>query len=160
MIVVADTSPLNYLVLIDEIELLPALFGRVLIPDAVALELRHPKAPAQVRTWIATSPAWLEICTVTPSGTLQIERLDPGEREAIELAIQLDIDLIFIDEINARTQAKRLHLKVKGTLGILQQAATLGKIDLADALKKLEETNFRLSSSLRNSALEHKVRTP
>ena len=34
MIVVADTSPLNYLVLIDEIDLLPAIFGRVLLPHA------------------------------------------------------------------------------------------------------------------------------
>jgi predicted nucleic acid-binding protein len=43
MIVVADTSPLNYLVLIDEIDLLPAIFGKVLLPQAVFLELQHPK---------------------------------------------------------------------------------------------------------------------
>jgi hypothetical protein len=41
MIVVADTSPLNYLVLIDEVGLLPALFGQVLFPQAVFRELQH-----------------------------------------------------------------------------------------------------------------------
>jgi len=41
MIVVADTSPVNYLVLIDEIDLLPIIFGKVLIPEAVMEELQH-----------------------------------------------------------------------------------------------------------------------
>ena len=44
MIVVADTSPLNYLLLIDEIELLPAIFGHVLVPHTVLQELLHPIA--------------------------------------------------------------------------------------------------------------------
>ena len=55
MIVVADTSPLNYLVLIDEVDLLPALFGEVLIPQAVFQELKHPKTPAKVQQWIIGS---------------------------------------------------------------------------------------------------------
>ena len=42
MIIVADTSPLNYLVLIGEIELLPSLFGQVIIPHAVLAELANP----------------------------------------------------------------------------------------------------------------------
>jgi predicted nucleic acid-binding protein len=45
MIVIADTSPLNYLALIDEIDLLPAIFGRVLLPQGVFQELGHPKPP-------------------------------------------------------------------------------------------------------------------
>jgi predicted nucleic acid-binding protein len=35
MIVVSDTSPLNYLVLIDAIHVLPLLYQTVLIPEAV-----------------------------------------------------------------------------------------------------------------------------
>jgi len=38
-LVVADTGPLNYLVLIDAIELLPKLFKRVFTPEAVRAEL-------------------------------------------------------------------------------------------------------------------------
>jgi predicted nucleic acid-binding protein len=63
MIVVADTSPLNYLLLIDEIELLPAIFGRVILPNAVFLELRHPKTSLKVRQWAAQLPAWSEVGT-------------------------------------------------------------------------------------------------
>ena len=40
MIDVSDTSPLNYLVLIEAVEVLPALFGRVVVPPAVIEELQ------------------------------------------------------------------------------------------------------------------------
>lgn len=56
MIVVADTSPLNYLVLIDAVDLLPDLFGTVLIPEAAFKELKHPQTPAKVRDWILSPP--------------------------------------------------------------------------------------------------------
>jgi predicted nucleic acid-binding protein len=58
MLVIADTSPLRYLVLIDYPMILPALFGRVLIPPAVAVELQRPRTPAPVRAWMASSPPW------------------------------------------------------------------------------------------------------
>ncbi len=49
MIVVSDTSPLSYLVLIEEVEVLPAIFGRVVIPPAVVEELQAPGAPDAVK---------------------------------------------------------------------------------------------------------------
>jgi predicted nucleic acid-binding protein len=61
MIVVADSSPLNYLVLIGEADVLYRLYGHVLIPQAVLSELQHPGAPAAVVEWIKGCPAWLEI---------------------------------------------------------------------------------------------------
>lgn len=153
MIVVADTSPLNYLILIDEIDLLPTLFGRVLIPEAVASELRHTTAPSRVRNWMEQHPPWLEVHPSPSIKRVQLADLDPREREAIELALQLEIDLVLIDETEGRLQARKLQLKVKGTLGILEQAARLGKVHLPFALKKLEATNFRLSPALRDAAL-------
>lgn len=53
MIVIADTSPINYLILIGEIEVLPALYGRVLIPPSVHEKLDRPRTPQAVRMWIA-----------------------------------------------------------------------------------------------------------
>ena len=47
MIVVADTGPINYLILIGEIEILPALFERVVIPLSVCEERKRPRAPAR-----------------------------------------------------------------------------------------------------------------
>jgi predicted nucleic acid-binding protein len=46
--VVADTSPLNYLILIGEIELLPKLYESVAIPAEVLMELQSPGAPARL----------------------------------------------------------------------------------------------------------------
>jgi predicted nucleic acid-binding protein len=52
MIVVADSGPLRYLLVIGHIDILPPLFDRVLIPAAVRQELTHPRAPALVRNWL------------------------------------------------------------------------------------------------------------
>jgi predicted nucleic acid-binding protein len=49
VIVVSDTSPLNYLLLIQAIDVLPQLFREVLVPTAVVMELSNSKAPAIVR---------------------------------------------------------------------------------------------------------------
>lgn len=59
MIVVSDTSPINYLVLIQAIELLPKLFGKVVIPQAVLYELRQKRTPEAVKNWIDSRPNWL-----------------------------------------------------------------------------------------------------
>ena len=64
-LIVADTSPLYYLVTINEIDLLPRLFGTVLIPEAVHDELRHPSTPQTVWLWATSPPAWLEVRSVT-----------------------------------------------------------------------------------------------
>ena len=49
MIVVADTTPLNYLVLIDQVDLLPRLFGGILIPPAVQVPISRIQGSI---TWI------------------------------------------------------------------------------------------------------------
>ncbi len=85
MIVVADTTPLRYLVDIEREHLLPALYGRVLIPPAVADELNHENAPELVRAWLAARPSWLEIRQPVGALTTEVD-LDRGEREAIALA--------------------------------------------------------------------------
>jgi len=64
-IIVSDTSPLNYLILIDQSDILAALYERVLIPQAVFNELKNPETPEKVRIWIATAPAWIEVAQIT-----------------------------------------------------------------------------------------------
>jgi predicted nucleic acid-binding protein len=64
VVVVADTTPLNYLILIDRAEILASLFGQVLVPQAVMDELRHPNAPMAVSRWLREIPAWLRITPV------------------------------------------------------------------------------------------------
>ena len=67
MLVISNNSPIRYLILLDCIHLLPALFSRVTIPAEVQAELQRPRTPAVVRAWIANPPAWVDIRQV--SGT-------------------------------------------------------------------------------------------
>lgn len=126
MIVIADTTPLNYLVLIDRIDVLPQLYGRVLIPPAVWEEFQRPEAPQPVRAWITQPPAWLEIRPVERTSKLAIENLGRGECEAIALAEELHADRLIIDDRAARRVATQRHLIVIGTRGFWRKLPTVG----------------------------------
>jgi len=153
MIVVADTTPLRYLVVIGREHLLPALYGRVLIPPAVAEELNHESTPDAVRTWLAGSPNWLEIRQPTRTFAPEVD-LDKGEREAIALAEEVAADLLLVDEWDARMEAERRHLRVVGTLRVLADGASRGLTDLEESFERLRHTNFRVNSELLESLLE------
>lgn len=60
-VVVADTSPLNYLILIGSIDILPRLYGAVVVPPEVINELMDPGTPVPVSDWIRLRPAWLVV---------------------------------------------------------------------------------------------------
>jgi predicted nucleic acid-binding protein len=154
MIVVADTSPLNYLVLIDEVELLPWLFERVMLPKAVFNELKHPRSPAKVRTWAEPLPEWAVVRQPHAAALTGIDELDSGEREAIQLAVELGIETILLDDQDARRYAEALHLQVRGTLGILERGVRLGRTDPKSVLARLEQTNFRMSPQVRQAFLD------
>jgi predicted nucleic acid-binding protein len=153
MIVVADTTPLNYLVLIDEIELLPTLYRRVLIPQSVHLELQQLRTPPPVRLWATRLPAWCEVRTVTSAPDDGLDELDPGERDAIGLAMEAGVDTLLMDESEGRREALRRHLKVTGTVAILEKAAQRGLIDFRASLLRLEQTNFRIAGTIRREFL-------
>jgi predicted nucleic acid-binding protein len=86
-LVVADTSPIFYLLSIGQMDLLPQLFGKVFVPDAVHKELGHPAAPLVVRDWVAWLPAWVEVTQVEAIDDSTLQRLGAGERAAITLAL-------------------------------------------------------------------------
>ena len=98
MIVVADSSPLNYLLLIGEEKLLADLYGAVTIPTAVHHELTAGGAPERVRQWAAALPSWVSVRSVVVPQTAEYEALDDGEAEAIVLADELKPDVVLIIE--------------------------------------------------------------
>jgi predicted nucleic acid-binding protein len=61
MIVVSDATPLRHLIAIGRADLLPELFGKVIVPTAVLGELQHDSTPAVVRTWVEGLPGWVEV---------------------------------------------------------------------------------------------------
>jgi predicted nucleic acid-binding protein len=154
MIVISDTSPLGYLLLIDLVDLLPQLYGRVIIPQAVRDELSAPGAPDIVQIWISQPPEWLEIQTITNQPDMMLSQLDLGELEAIALAEQLGADAILLDDREARQIATERGLEIIGLLGILGAAASRGLVDFSIAIERLQQTTFRASSRLIQSLLE------
>lgn len=158
MIAVADTTPLNYLVLIDQIGLLPHLFKKVVIPTAVFAELRRQETPQCVRAWIDESPSWLRVHRLRCGPLASLEHLDPGEQEAIALAEELQADQLIVDESAARKEAARRNLPFIGTLGILRRAARLGLVDLSSALGRLQQTSFHVHPEFIESLLEEASR--
>lgn len=148
MIVIADTGPINYLILIGEIEVLPALYGRIVVPPSVCEELKRPRAPDAVRAWIAQPPAWLETLSPSKSPDADLIHLDAGERDAILLTEELGADQIIIDEIRGRREAQRRRLPFTGTLGVLAASAEEGLLDLRNAVSRLRQTNFHISGDV------------
>lgn len=74
--------------------------------------------------------------------------LDPGEQDAIVLALHLNADLVLMDEREGVEEARRLGLTVTGTIGVLDRAAEGGLIELAPAITALRQTNFRVNPML------------
>ncbi len=139
--VVADTAPLNYLVLIAGVEILPRLYDSVLIPHSVRNELAHLNAPLQVRDWIAQPPSWLIVRSEMLPADPALSYLDPGESQAIVLATSLPAALLLMDDREGSIEARRRGLKTLGTLGVLDEAASRGWIDLSEMFRRLNATN-------------------
>jgi predicted nucleic acid-binding protein len=154
MLAVADTSPLNYLILIQQEMLLPVLYERVVIPPAVHRELLRSETPEVVRQWLAQPPGWL---TIQPPqhglDAAAFPNLGAGEREAIPLAQELPDAILLIDDHDGREEATRRALDVIGTVGVLEEAAIRGLIDLPPVLAQLQATTFHASPRLFAEAL-------
>ena len=148
MIVVADTSPINYLILIGEIEILTKMYGTVVIPRAVREELLRPSAPEMVRNWTNQLPIWLEVHTPVNAADASLATLDPCERDAIILASELKADQLIVDDRQGRHEAEKRGIPVIGTLGVIREAATLGLLDLRTAVKRLEATSFHIAPEI------------
>jgi predicted nucleic acid-binding protein len=147
-IVVADTGPLHYLVLIDAVQILPRLFDRVVVPDAVYGELLAAGAPDQVRHWTASPPPWLSVQPAPFNDDADLRSLHEGERAAIALAVVLRPDLLLIDDRQGVAVARRRGFALTGTLGMLALAARHGLIDLEAAFAALQSTNFHAKQDL------------
>lgn len=155
MVVVADSTPLRYLALTGYGNVLPALFGRVLIPHSVVRELRHPHSPAAVRALLTYPPAWLDVRQVTRAADAGLAVLDTGERDAIQLVQELQADLLLVDDDAARDAATLRGISIMGTVGILEHASIHGLLSLPEACARLQRTNFRIRADIINDLLAH-----
>ena len=136
MPVVSDTSPILGLTAIGHLELLHQQFGAVLISSAVLAEL---KTESDFRGTIlirkALKDGWLGSCEVQNIHLVQslAFELDPGEAQAIALAIELGVQILIMDEYDGRAKSRAFGLRAVGILGILLRAKKEGQIE---SLKK------------------------
>lgn len=151
---VADTGPLNYLVLIGQDALLPRIIERIIVPEAIRREMSHSSAPAAVRAWINAPPPWLEIEPIQGQGDPALADLDDGERDAIVLAGTHGADLILMDDRSGVRAARARGFAVTGTLGLLVLAGRRRLLDLPEAIAQLRTTKFRCRADLSDLLLE------
>jgi len=153
-LVVADTGPVHYLILIEQIDLIPKLFEQVFLPSVVRDELAHSEAPLAVRAWIAKPPGWLAIFPPVSAHDPALRLLDNGERAAIELAGSLQADAILMDDRAGVAAARARGFAVTGTIGILDSAARHDLVDFAQAVERLRRTNFHCPDALLDRLLQ------
>ena len=130
MLAVTDTSPLHYLILIKQVDLLPRLYEHIIVPQAVMGELLHPSTPPEVRAWVHALPSWCELRQPHQAIPRELFRLGAGEREAIMLVEELHADIFLVDDDAGRKAARQRALAITGTFGILGTAGERDWVDL------------------------------
>jgi len=143
---------LHYLILCEVAGILPSLFQRVFIPPQVFSELQQANTPAVVRDWAQNLPEWVAV--QAPQALDPTLGVDAGETAAICLAREIKAAAVLMDDRAGRNAAKQCGLAVVGTIGIIEQAAIRGMLDLPSTLDRLQQTNARLDSKLIQAALD------
>ena len=150
MLIVSDTTPISELAKVAHLDLLPKLFGKVVIPQGVFNELQIGQHPAAK---IVQNLSWLEVVTVDNQQVVEelqkSFKLHLGESEAIALAEEIRASELLIDEKAARKVAMARKLPLIGTVGILLLAKRRGLLDsVKDVLDEMQVQGMRISERL------------
>lgn len=151
---VCDTSPLQYLFQIDLLDVLPALYGPIVVPLAVVDEIDVGRR-AGIRLPDVRLLPWARLEAVD-AGHIDFPRLfGAGERDVLAFALKSPDSRVILDDAVARRYASQAGLKVVGTIGILLLAKARGLVDsIAPFIEMLDSYGFRLHASTRASALK------
>lgn len=157
MIIVSNTSPITNLAAVSQLDLLQQLYNSIIIPQNVNIELTGVGVPVPGSTEVQTE-SWIETQQVSDRKlvTLLRQELDPGEAEAIALAIELNADLLLLDERRGDQVASSLAIKIKSLLVVLIAAKSRGLISaVKPVLDELIETaGFWITEPLYNRVLQ------
>jgi predicted nucleic acid-binding protein len=157
VIVVSNVSPIISLSAIAQFQRLQRLYDQVTIPEAVHREVVLAGSGRPGATDVQLAP-WITVRQVADTSLVArlLAEVNPGEAEAIVLAVELGADLLLVDERRARAVAARFGLAVTGVLGVLLVAKQRGVIPaikpLLDAL--IATAGYRVSERLYARALE------
>ena len=143
-IIIPDTSCLIFLDKIGEIDVLQKLYNRTVVTKEVAEE--H----------ISPLKKWIEIETAKEKRYQKIleQSIDKGEASIMVLALEMDDCVVSIDDLQARKVAKKLGLRITGTLGLIQKAKKAGHIEsMRETIEKLKRVDFRISEKVEQELL-------
>jgi predicted nucleic acid-binding protein len=151
MKIASNASALINLARIVKLDLLRALYGEIVIPEAVWQEVVVNGAgqPGSEEVKAAT---WIRKQVVTNRQLMHVlqQELGAGEAEAIALATEIKADLLLMDERLGRETAHHLGLRCIGLIGILIEARRKGFITAVkphlDALRNM--AGFRIKPEL------------
>lgn len=148
-VAVSDASPLIALKHAGILEKLANLFHEVLIPPAVMREISVKEEE------YFHSLGFLSVNEPHDKAMILALKaiVDEGEAEAIALASERR-SLLIIDDLKGRKVAKKLGLRIIGTLGILKTMKLRGLIrEIRPAIEKLMKEGFYISEDLVNEVL-------
>ena len=153
MILVADASALIALSACDSLALLEALFGTVLVPQAVFLEVAAVDKPQSDRP---RSYLQGKVRAVDMRGFVFLDAFaDAGETQAMLLYKELAADYLLIDDKRGRKVAKINQIKTVGSLGVLLQAKAAGLISrVAPLIEQIAASPVFMSESLIQTVLD------
>lgn len=139
---------------LGQLSLLKELFENIIIPGKVFDELA--KIPGQIE--VINETAWIEVRQISDEAHFKklISTLDPGEAEAIVLAIELEADALLIDEKKGRRIAQKYGLTITGLLGVLIEAKVENLINEVKPIldRLIFDMGFRISPKLYQNILE------
>jgi predicted nucleic acid-binding protein len=159
LIVISDSSPLIALSAVGRLDLLRALYQRIVVPEAVLAEVAREgeDRPGAKEVLAAT---WIEVRRVEDTSLVNVllSEIDRGESEAIALAASAsepDV-ILLIDERRGRAVATRMGIRIVGAVGIISEAKARGLIpsvrEVLDSL--VADPTFRLSRHLYDEVLK------
>jgi len=153
MTIVSDSSIITNLLQVGQVEILPAVFGKILIPEAVFEEL----SILDVQRQVVIQFSWLEICPIQDIALVSelLQTIDIGESEAIVLAIETHAEYLLMDGRKGRGKAKEFGIQVTGLLGVLLKAKSNGIISAVKPLMDdlISKSRFRVHHTVYNEVL-------
>jgi predicted nucleic acid-binding protein len=110
-----------------------------------------PNRPEAVRAFVSHAPEWL--IERAPLALESLPSLHSCERAAISLAKEINADLLLIDELHGRKEARARGIPITGTIGLLELAAARGMLDLGTAFEAVKKSDFWISPDLLDERL-------
>nr|WP_275974034.1 DUF3368 domain-containing protein [Argonema galeatum] len=137
------------------LDLLPTLYGQIIIPQAVESEIATGKLLGISLPNIASLP-WITIRQPLSGAILSIvTELGMGEREALALTVEIPDSLVILDDALGRRYARLIGVQFTGTLGLLLKGKQVGYMTtIAPILDQLDALRFRLDPSTRAAVLK------